>query len=280
MSSPPSCVLNANPDICGIGVRVALYMQAFIDLLLTVIVFEYGQLRTTVSTTLITATSLIISAFIQSHMVNGLSLFEAVIITQLITIKLAGIMRFPRGYVVLTTAIIFRALYVAFLFWVWCQVGQFGSQAECNNDIVFKFFGHSVRMTVRWLQVLVLLFNSFVAFVTAVVIADLASTFCYHVPDLWKYIGRPEHEGLTWPDTINLGQLGTIIYLVVTTEQFIDDNQVQNTISQWTFGQTLAVLLVIPSFVEVCQRVREVIGTGEDGAPEPDGPVDVEEGIL
>jgi hypothetical protein len=265
MSSPESCILNANPDICGIGVRSALYIQAFIDPALTLLAPKNDKLRTSVCTTFITATGLIISAFIQSRVTGGLSLFEAVLTTQLITIKLAGIIRFPRGYVALVAATLFQAMYVAFLFWVWARVREFGSQPECNNFILFPIFGHTVSVTSRWLQILVLVLNSCVAFGRAV-------RLCCLVPSKSQTGQRPY-----WVLTPMIaGQLGAIIYLIVTTEQFIQDNQVNDAMSQWTFGQTLAVLLLIPSLLELYQQVierRKDEPPEARGTPAPNGPM-------
>jgi hypothetical protein len=280
MSNSTQCILNANPDICGIGVRVSIYVQAFLDLILTVIALEHEQLATTVRTTLLTAASLIISAFVQYHMKNGLSLFEAIVVTELISIKLASVIQFPRTYITCVSLAIFQPLYVTFTFWVWSRVGQFGSQPDCNGTIVWgSMFGHTIHAPDVGLQIVTLLYNCLVTLYTILFLAEFVTAIYFSLPKLFKFTGGTVHERLTWPDGVNFGQLGIIIYLIIMTEQTLGGNNVQYDQSQWTFGQTLAVLLVFPSLFEVCERALEILKLvkGNEEKDDPMVPADVED---
>jgi hypothetical protein len=245
--------MNTNADISGIGTRVSIYLQALMDLILTVIAFKPEHLGIAVRTSLITATALIVSAFVQ-HNSYGLSLFDAIVIGQLITIKIAGILRYPQTISTYISFAVFVSMTVAFQFWVWSHVDTFGSQPQCNDFTVFVFFGHNVRATVTWLKIITLITASFAA------VAALQSVFMLMkiILTLKEYLNRGQEEHEIAPGPINFGQLGTIIYLIVTTEQIVDRNNVPGYASQWTFGQTLSMLLVIPSFVEILERIAEI----------------------
>ena len=286
MSNETQCILNANPDICGIGVRVSIYIQSFLDLTLTILAFEQDQLATTVKTTLITATSLILSGFIQFHLSNGLSLFEADVVTQLISIKLAGIIRLPRSYITIITHAIYQVLYVIFVYWVWSEPGKFGSQPDCNGTVVWAhLFGHIIYATDRGVRIFVLIFNTVFTLYTIRMLLDLAVLVGFKLGKLRHSAGPDRLGRLSWPDGVNLGQFGVIIYLIVVTELSIQGNRVQSVVSQWSFGQTLSVLLVLPSLLEVCERVFELLKVvkgekGEKGDIESHIPTDVEGEII
>lgn len=271
MSTSTQCVMSANPDICGIGIRISIYVQAFLDLIFTLIAYEHGQLNTTVRTTLITATSLIVAGFIQ-HSLYGLSLFEAIIIIQLTTIKVAAIIRMSRSVSTFISYTIYLALYVSFVFWVWTDVQNFGSQPECNNYTIFVFFGHNVRTPVGWLRKFTLVFNSFATFATFFQVLAMISTICYVLPRILTYNRLQHRDHIGWPDAINFGQFGSIIYLLVTTEEIMNRNNLPSTVSQWTFGQTLAMFLIVPSLVELATLILEImkLTRGEDGRRSPD----------
>jgi hypothetical protein len=255
MSTSPGCIMTTNTDISGIGTRVSIYLQALMDLTLTVIAFKPEHLGIAVRTSLITATALIVSAFVQHHSAYGLSLFDAIIIGQLITIKIAGILRYPQSISTYISFAVFVSMTVSFQFWVWSHVDTFGSQPLCNDFTVFVFFGHSVRATVTWLKIITIIAASFAA------VAALQSVFMLiHIMlTLKEYLKRNKEANEVSLGPVNFGQLGTIIYLIVTTEQIVDRNNVPESASQWSFGQTLSMLLVIPSFVEILERIAEIV---------------------
>jgi hypothetical protein len=240
-------------------------MQALMDLLLTVIAWRPEHLEITVRTSLITATALMVSAFIQNNLSGqngGLSLFDAIIIGQLITIKIAGILRYPQGLVTNITFAVFVTMSVTYQLWVWVHVDSFGSQPQCNDSTIFVFFGHSVRATASWLRTLTIIAASFAAVAALNAVMSTIVLLGLRIPSMCE---RNKHED--WhASPINFGQLATIIYLLVTTEQIVARNHIPDADNQWTYGQTLSVFLVIPSFVEILTRLHEIMAGahGED----------------
>jgi hypothetical protein len=224
------------------------------DLLLTIIAFKPEHLEITVRTSLITATALIVSAFVQ-YRSFGLSLFDAIIIGQLITIKIAGILRYPPSITTYILFAIFVPMTVSFQLWVWSDIETFGMQPQCNDYTVFVFFGHSVRATVGWLRILNIVAASFAAMAALQSVVVLVMI----VITLGGWLRDRRNEDHVRAEPINFGQLGTIVYLLVTTEQIVSRNNLPDTANWWTFGQTLSMFLVIPSFVEVLTRTHELM---------------------
>ncbi|KDQ13350.1 hypothetical protein BOTBODRAFT_111687, partial [Botryobasidium botryosum FD-172 SS1] len=82
--------IEANPDIAGIGVRVSIYVQAFMSLVPPIIfladgVLTHEEMRSVESVSvsiLVTACALLVSAFIQVGTL-GLSVYHALIVLHL-----------------------------------------------------------------------------------------------------------------------------------------------------------------------------------------------------
>ncbi|KAF8316066.1 hypothetical protein DL93DRAFT_788101 [Clavulina sp. PMI_390] len=94
------CKIQTNPDAAGVGIQIAVYMNAFLPLVSMMIELLRGQslvendnLREgnilLAKTSLLTAMALIISAIVQSHK-YGLSVFDALIVLNLCWISLVG----------------------------------------------------------------------------------------------------------------------------------------------------------------------------------------------
>ncbi|KAF8153831.1 hypothetical protein B0H34DRAFT_661572, partial [Crassisporium funariophilum] len=89
MSTIVSCI-NPNPDIAGIGVRVSVYIQAFLNLASALIfakdgvvsVYETTILTRTSTSLFITGCALLLSAFIQTGTM-GVSVYHALIVLNL-----------------------------------------------------------------------------------------------------------------------------------------------------------------------------------------------------
>lgn len=58
-----------------------------------------------------------------------------------------------------------------------------------------------------------------------------------------------------------MGGLAALIYMIVTTEQIVSRNgpDVAEGLSQWTYGQTLAVIMLLQQFLDIIWWFKEEI---------------------
>ncbi|KAG8679060.1 hypothetical protein FRC08_017254, partial [Ceratobasidium sp. 394] len=81
--------ITANPDISGIGVRVAIYAQTFISMMVaSLLPYHEKAFRDTSRNCYVVSGSLIIASLI-AWKTKGLSLFDGLIVTMLTTIMTA-----------------------------------------------------------------------------------------------------------------------------------------------------------------------------------------------
>jgi hypothetical protein len=167
-----------NPDIAGVGVRIATYAQAFHTLIPLAVVLSFGSsthpdrqaLHLIFTGLIVTALALIISAFIQAG-IGQLSFYHAVIVLQLswannlsliaygrslIFDKNSGVSQLPgftfsnystSDWIGITLASIQICLTSAFGLWVWGTLNSFGSYPQCTPLLHFSLFGHDLSNT-------------------------------------------------------------------------------------------------------------------------------------
>ncbi|KAG6886469.1 hypothetical protein C0995_007566, partial [Termitomyces sp. Mi166 len=90
-SGGPFPCISSNPDISGIGVRVAVYIQNLLSFVPAIAALRDGKvtfteldsLETQSTTILITALAILISTVIQAHMENGITNYHASIVLNL-----------------------------------------------------------------------------------------------------------------------------------------------------------------------------------------------------
>jgi hypothetical protein len=166
-------------------------------------------------------------------------------------------------HVLVGTAIAVLAIYIL------ATAPTFGSQPECNAGTVYVVFGvsiHAIDVVFRYLVL---------AGVVALLVAGGLSLLC-----MGCWCGDLIRSGVTWANEdgralepiirqfrtsdparrrdILSGQLartaGTVavhIYMIATLEQTISRNQVSPEEAEWTFGQVLAIFVLLGLAVEV-----------------------------
>ncbi|KAG6889871.1 hypothetical protein C0995_013845 [Termitomyces sp. Mi166 len=90
-SGGPFPCISSNPDISGIGVRVAVYIQNFLSFVPAIAALRDGKvtfteldsLETQSTTILITVLAILISTVIQAHMDDGITNYHASIVLNL-----------------------------------------------------------------------------------------------------------------------------------------------------------------------------------------------------
>ena len=150
----------ANPDIDGLGVRVALYVQYLIAHLIFLISPEdaFAAWKAIVATTviLVVTTSLYTPYLTLYHALFMTWLtFPALPFTRLYEAFAGydgfdGSLRFIGGN-------LFQAIYAAFSLWVWITAPHFGSSGECNDTVIFAFLGRLyITDNIRYLFIAIL----------------------------------------------------------------------------------------------------------------------------
>ncbi|KDQ13351.1 hypothetical protein BOTBODRAFT_33672 [Botryobasidium botryosum FD-172 SS1] len=273
-----------NPDIAGIGVRVSVYTQAFLSLLYPIIFFADGMITRdeaksmgdVSSSILLTGCALLVSAFIQAA-TFGLSVYHVLIVLNLSWINstscflyecvmmrtalrpplLLGIRNIPRAVYPRTGMGRITALHIfamaALGIWVWNNVAVFGDQPECTPQTVYVLFGKSIPVDDKSLRI-----SSIVVYAHSTVSLGLGVLrFAALAPQVLMTrlrLSVPDKA----PAAVWFMALFIDVIFVVDTEVMIRRNAglVQAGESQWTFGQTLAMLVLVAPLVDLYRKVR------------------------
>ena len=227
---------------------------------------EHGDTEGTFRNAFFTSVALTISAFVYGRTPGGLSLLDGLlvtILTSLITIGAVHNAQFLyQGKKALKIAYFFHLItLVAYGLAVWTHVNTYGTTPGCNinSSVKFVIFGHSVSATSKGLR-------GFAIFSFAFTIAFIplnAIFMFYSNPPIFDGDSDISDDeafhilGWYWA----LVPLATWIYQVVTVEQIIQRNGVVKDTSQWTFGQTFALILVLGNVFDfwaaVWRRMRK-----------------------
>jgi hypothetical protein len=183
MSNASSLIncLEPDPDIAGIGVRIAIYLQALLSVVYPIVFASDGKIdkreaktMSGVSITIVlTATALLVSTAIQAH-TSGISLYHALIILELswinsmtfLTVHFvlraaksieaqrdtsAGMMwqtrirfsEFLTSKEAVVASIHFTVV-GAIGIWIWSHVATFGSQPDCNPGTIIVILSRTI----------------------------------------------------------------------------------------------------------------------------------------
>jgi hypothetical protein len=201
--------------------------------------------------------ALTISTFIYGRTPAGLSLVDGLIVTFLpyvITIGAANnISTLFRSKTVLKVAYILHLIIcVAFGLTFWTHVDTYGTTPGCNlnSSVKFVVFGHSVVATNKGLRRFGIAIFAFIAALLPFAAISLWVQSRYTSSDSaseHSSLFRDEIRPMAWVWTFLLCMIW--VYEVVTIEQIIQRNGVAHATSQWTYGQTFALVLVLgPGF--------------------------------
>ncbi|KZO90986.1 hypothetical protein CALVIDRAFT_568559 [Calocera viscosa TUFC12733] len=297
-----TCSLSvANPDIDGIGIRVAMYAQAILALLPIGIALLAGDfdedgfqadlvndIKMNSTSVLATGCALLVASFIQAGR-GSLDLYDAIIVLQL-----SWLNNLTAAFPTLLRAIIDDdkgikkntfsrklGLYMlhctvtgAFGIWIFHDIQSWSPGCAQEYFLVMcgqklQASGPNVRIAVLVISSLAVipLVNVLVIFVLILLLCNLEQMLCRcnenHTPILAL---------LAWGVPS--------ILIIVGTEQFIYDNRgvISGSANQsdWTFGQILALLLVIFPIWTAFDRISTLYRKGA----RPREPRDEEEGIA
>jgi hypothetical protein len=217
--------------------------------------------------------ALLITAVIQTAR-DQLTLFHAICIIHLLTLlglttlssRIENVRFSLRGFVGMSLYFLSLCMFIGFNFYVWITAPSFGSQPQCNASTVYVVFGADVLPTLpvfRWILVAV----SCIGLVSIIISLLLFSkaireTFTKRMNVFGKENSRQ--------DFVVLGvsaHLGTWVYAVTTFEQTLQHNVLSPDEFQWSFGQILALVLLIGPLFDLLtsfQKERENMTEVED----------------
>jgi hypothetical protein len=216
----------------------------------------------------VTGLALFLTSVINSAR-RTMTLFHAICLFHLLA--LVGISVSPKGRYPMTMMrylasrwlyYLAACMFLASAVYLFAKAPTYGSQTECNAVVVIVIFGVNVRATsaiFRWIFVAALALLLF-----GVVIYCVAMCFVFICcsesrrwfpeanesatgnddSDLWSI---PKDRSLAYL----LGRLGACSYVIGMLELMIRRNKVSSDESLWTFGQVLAMVMLVGPVIEI-----------------------------
>jgi hypothetical protein len=151
---------------------------------------------------------------------------------------------------------------LAYFIYVFATAPQFGKHPECNSATTYVLFGVDIPATsdvFRW--ILVASFGSLLCGLAAWLIflagglccmACGADSECPLSVDLEQASMGSDNSSVLNNNTLLLpiGRLGACIYMIVMLERTIQRNRLSVGISEWKFGQILAMMMLLGPAIE------------------------------
>jgi len=242
--------------------------------------------------------ALLVTAIYQTTK-RQLTLFHAICVLHLLSLLGFGLVAqrrygggVARWLVLAAMRLLIAAGFIAFTAYIWMTAPTFGSQPECNKSTIYVIFGVSIHATENVFRfvALSLLIILAVSWVFSMLIFALIAYCCCGV-SLRSFLGSKErHSDLQvlrslakrikisdpkhrWK--VASGQVvdllihtGINAYMVVTLEQTINRNRVSMEERAWTFGQVLAIAMLLGVVVEVINIILpKLVGEADGTTP-------------
>lgn len=295
MSTVLERCIQPNPDIAGIGVRISIYVQSLASVVRAVLyaadglfdLAEQKQLTSTSAALEITAQSLVLAAIIQAC-TSGLSTYHALIVLNLSWMLIAATLvgctcaalfaipswsfkeirniRFRSSgmvhFIILPT--IHLLLVGSFGIWVWVKIKAFGDQPECTPGILITFLGRNISVmnpTIRttslisYALALVPVLNILGVIALVVGCSSILKGLLSCGFGNW----RKTRATLQYLPAICIPAF-IIVTFIIDTELMIERNKaiIFPGESQWTFGQTLSMILTVPVLGDIIGSLQVV----------------------
>lgn len=271
MASSPVCTLpfDSNPDIDGIGIRVATYLQLFIGII-TLAVSPRNAVDSWWAV-IVTSLGLQIAAIVDY---KQLSLYHALIVTWLAFPVF--VMSFFYGFLSWSERISHEirlgigahgVTYVAVNLWIWITVHSFGVQSECNDQVKFALF--ALGRPTGWVRYLVLYilgvwtFGIVIPVIIGAVFLCLRFAARFHPPlRAWfeatptpKFTRKPSLNAVV--AALSAFNLFALVLSICMVELMVSSNAdiVAGGNDIWTFGQVIAMILVAGPLVTLWKTV-------------------------
>jgi hypothetical protein len=212
---------------------------------------------------------------------NQLTLFHAIVVIHLLAllgvnmasrISSKGVNKvryFMNSFLVLCA----MGTFIGFNVFVWVHAPDFGSQRECNDSVVYVLFGQSIQATNKVFRYIILATLAappagFIIFLLIGAPCWVASC-CFYRRHFRDFDSQPTSmtvkddassisEGKRAHEFIRvLVYIAFSIYAIVSLEQMIKRNLVSEEETEWSFGQIIALFLLLGPTVDFMNAVVE-----------------------
>ncbi|KAJ1310694.1 hypothetical protein OPQ81_009220 [Rhizoctonia solani] len=291
MDSESNCACQGklNPDITGIGVRVALYIQILVGWFASLIWRETFVKNS--RTAYMTALALLIASFIELT-TQSLSLLDGIVVsfttTMMITFAIASYSRLPDSNEPITVngdiqtksvdsqksfsrwimQCCFVVFWGAWCFNMWRDPAHFGLKGDAvncdtNYKVIIQLFGqvHATDPHVRNAALALVAIGFAVAFLSLfMTLEQFVSPFVWIIRKIkgkkepirgifTKYDDDPTLQSLhVFFQAITIG---TFIFLIYATEKTIKLNDTDGQTRDWSYGQTIALILLLQQIMDL-----------------------------
>ncbi|KAF8606084.1 hypothetical protein BDV93DRAFT_604624 [Ceratobasidium sp. AG-I] len=283
--------VQSSPDIVGLGVRLAFYVQAFLCFFMS-FKFPIPQDLTYRRTLQLTNCCLIVSAWIQYASEQSLSIVDTILVSMMSMMLFSCMFGASPGMTVYTTrfdpalCVISHIATSAWGIVIWVQI------KGCKSDAVVVLFGRSISVANRGFQIFAIFFFTYVGCAAFMEIfpllrsvynssrgSDIRNTLRLRRNDpspriLWDLLLRRnpqliislEREGPEFmirddrKDNHDMWSFYSIFVwavILASIEQTIQRNNQERAMSEWSFGQTLAVSVTLSSIVQARTQWKE-----------------------
>ncbi|KAJ5827242.1 hypothetical protein N7447_004005 [Penicillium robsamsonii] len=286
-----ACVIEANPDVSGVGIRVSIYTLCLGGSVVSYLlrVFAPGKDQEEFSRGVSSALGLqglaLLCTAIYQTVRDDLTLFHAICVVHLLAIlgmdmvskgRYAGLGPW-RLYFFAALQILALAAFLSLNVYVWVTAPHFGSQPQCNKDTVYVVFGVSIKATSPVFRYIILGTLGAVVAGYALIFTCMLPCLCGYVryrrrhPEAGNRIEGQKRGWVNWfmevnhpvyqervepPERLHGQALLTYtlnkvaycsfcIYLIVSLEQTISRNDLDPEEKGWTFGQVIAIFLLL-----------------------------------
>jgi hypothetical protein len=211
---------------------------------------------------------------------QALTLFHAICVLHLLSLLGFGLISqgkyghkgIIRWLVLYTLHVIIAGAFLSFAGYIWATAPTFGSQPECNSTTVYVVFGVSIIATdivFRYVLLALMILTVVGALVTLLTYSTIAACCCgfkrkeqflnsndlstlRDVLDRAQFRDKKAKWALLQEEIIGmLVRTGINVYGVVTLEQMVHWNNLAPDEGEWTFGQVLAIFMLLSVAVEV-----------------------------
>jgi hypothetical protein len=288
-----SCV-EPNPDISGIRVRLAIYIQAFVNIACVILFsldnyispLEHKVLINASLNLFVSGCALLFCTAVQGT-TFGLSLHHALIVLNLNwIIGFSGLLyvlifaynysrgRFggrhfgpddikkPASAMLVVASVVHLCGVGATGVWVWVKSRTFGGQPECNPLTSLRIFGKKLNAldpNLRKASIAVYAIATIPA-VNTIVLLLLASIIIVFLRAMYPLLKAFRPREPRWRGVVLVGMIAVVLTLdiafIISTELMISRGCVREGEGQWTYGQTLALMGLFIPVLDTAKMLR------------------------
>ncbi|KAF9869762.1 hypothetical protein CkaCkLH20_12805 [Colletotrichum karsti] len=311
----PVCEIEANPDVTGTGIRASIYTLCLASGILKTMIKlitsdkNYSEFCQSINSALqLQGLALLCTAIVQTFQ-GQLTLFHAICVLHLLSLLGFGLVAqrkyagggLIRWLVLAMFRVIIACAFTALTAYIWVTAPTFGSQPACNATTVYVVFGVSINATsdVFRYVILALMATMVLGWVMSMVFSVIIAQCCCGGvrsgvrwareanPDIqtWKrFWGQIDVSDARYKQNAisqNVVQLfihtGINVYMIVTLEQIVGRNHLSEEEKEWTFGQVLAIFVLLGVVVEVINILLPKLDVGDEQPSVHEG-VDMQRG--